>query len=245
MIIFKSMVNNKNIILSSNVIEDAFILASKNFEYDEIIEKLKSNDERNKAIYILNLKSLNTFDDAILFLSHLIEHNNDIREACAFIIEKFVNDDLNGNSHKFITQNKYAINFIQRAINDINPSICRLIISILNKFDDQYYLQNLIVKNSFEIINNFNASDIKKGYKINKQLFPLYWNLEAISNLKLTYNYNLQKLLSICANMNDFYTIREKVAKILSHNPQFKNAEISKIKNKLKNDDNFYVSRFL
>ena len=66
MVIFKSMINDDNIILSDNEINIAIKLASKTFSYNEVIEKLKSNDDKYKAIYILNLNDLKTKEDANL-----------------------------------------------------------------------------------------------------------------------------------------------------------------------------------
>ena len=244
MVIFKSMINDENIIPLDNEIQNAFVLASKTIEYDDIIQKLKSNDDKNKAIYILNLKDLKTQDDANLFLNHLTGYPNDIREACAFKLNEFLNGYIKNSTYKLLVENKNALNILSNAINDINPSICRLVIKTLRNLHNQYDFQNIITKKSLEIINDENISVIKKGYKINKHIFALYWNLEALAGLRLTYNDILKKLVIKCANMDEFYTIREKIAKILALNPDFSDFEIEDIKLKLKSDPNFYVSRF-
>lgn len=246
MVIFKSMINDENIILSDNEIQNAFVLASKSFEYNEIIEKLKSNDDKNKAIYILNLNDLKTQNDANLLLKHLTLYPNDIREACAFKLNEFLNEsDKNSQTFCLITNNENAINTLIKSISDINPSICRLVIGTLDKFSFQELLQEKIIKKSLEILLSENLNTIKKGYKINKQMFALYWNLEALSHLKLKFNNDLKELLTKCANMNEFYTIREKVAKIIYNNPKFNaDNDIINIKKKLKLDSCFYVSRF-
>lgn len=239
------MINDENIILSDNEIINAFVLASKTFVYDEIIQKLKSNDDKNKAIYILNLDSLKTQEDLYLFFSHLTGYPNDIREACAFKLDEFLNrSDKNSQTFSLLTKNDNIINTLIKSISDINPSICRLVIGTLNKFNFQELLQETIIKKSFEIISNENLNTIKKGYKINKQMFALYWNLEALCNLSLEFNEALKKLIIECANMDEFYTIREKVAKILYNNPNFNDNDILTVKNKLKLDHCFYVSRF-
>lgn len=244
MVIFKSMINDENIIPLDNEIQNAFVLASKTIEYDDIIQKLKSNDDKNKAIYILNLNDLKTQNDTNLFLNHLTGYPNDIREACAFKLNEFLNGNIINNTYKLLVENENAINILANAINDINPSICRLVIKTVKKFNNQTVFQNIITKKSLDIINDETISVIKKGYKINKHIFALYWNLEALANLKLTYNDMLKKLVINCANMDEFYTIREKIAKILVLNPDFKDIEIEDIKLKLKSDPNFYVSRF-
>ncbi len=246
MVIFKSMINDENIILPDNEIQNAFVLASKSFEYNEIIEKLKSNDDKNKAIYILNLKDLKTQNDANLLFKHLTDYPNDIREACAFKLYEFLNEN-HKNSQTFflLANNENAIDKLIKSINDINPSICRLVIGTLDKFSFQKPLQEKIIKKSLEMISSENLYTIKKGYKINKQIFALYWNLEALSHLNLKLNNNLKELLTKCANMNEFYTIREKISKIIYNNTKFNDDnDILYIKNKLKLDSCFYVSRF-
>ena len=245
MVIFKSMINDENIILSDNEIENAFLLASETFVYDDIIQKLKSNDDKNKAIYILNLDELKTTEDSNLFWTHLTGFPNDIREACAFKLEEFLNENYK-NSHTFsiLTENQNAVDILIKSISDINPSICRLVIGTLNKFNFQKLLQEKITKKSLEILSNDNLNTIKKGYKINKQMFRLYWNLEALCNLNLEFNTDLKELIIKCAHMDEFYTIREKVAKILYNNPSFDDEKILLVKRKLKSDFCFYVSRF-
>lgn len=240
------MINDDNIILSDNEIQNAFVLASKSFNYDEIIEKLKSDEDKNKAIYILNLNDLKNQNDANLLLKHLTDYPNDIREACAFKLDEFLNGcDKNSQTFFLLANNEKAINTLIKSISDINPSICRLVIGTLNKFSFQKLLQDNIIKKSFEIITNENLNKTKKGYKINKQIFALYWNLDALSHLNLILNDVLKELLTKCANMDEFYTIREKISKIIYNNPSFnKDNDIINIKKKLKQDNSFYVSRF-
>ena len=238
------MINDKNIIPFDNEIQNAFYLASKTFEYDDIIQKLKSNDNKNKAIYILNLNDIKTNDDSNLFFNHLVGYPNDIREACAFKLNEFLKGSIENNTYKLLVENENAINILSKAINDINPSICRIVIKTLKKFKKQTEFQNIITKKSLDIINDENILTIKKGYKINKQMFALYWNLEALCNLKLKFNNDLNEVIIKCANMDEFYTIREKIAKIIVSNPQFNFEKIKDIKAKLQYDSNFYVRRF-
>ena len=76
-------------------------------------------------------------------------------------------------------------------------------------------------------------------------MFALYWNLEALSHLDLKLNNYLKENLIKSANMNEFYTIREKISKIIYINSKFNNDnDILNLKKKLKLDSCFYVSRF-
>ena len=77
-----------------------------------------------------------------------------------------------------------------------------------------------------------------KKYVINKQLFKLYWCLEA---LKLFVDkIDCQKLLKILerASKEKEYTIREKIAQILLLT---NNTVFEQLKNTLKSDENYYV----
>ena len=79
-----------------------------------------------------------------------------------------------------------------------------------------------------------------KKYVINKQLFKLYWSLEA---LKLFSNdISVERLLSILerAAEEKEYTIREKVAQILV---QLNDSKYEALKSKLVNDENYYVKQ--
>ena len=101
----------------------------------------------------------------------------------------------------------------------------------------------MIIDRANTLIEPIKSFDIQDGkYKINKEIFKLYWYLETISEF---YEYidikDLIQLLNETKNIQE-YTIREKTAKILS---KFKNnKELSLIKEELKNDKNYYVRRF-
>ena len=126
---------------------------------------------------------------------------------------------------------------------DINGNICRLVIdsvSILkeNRIFASAYLDKILqfINESFEELDKFIFRD--KKYMINKQLFKLYWSLDA---LKLFANdLQPQILLSILdrASKEREYTIREKAAQIvlLNNSEQFFN-----IKKMLEMDENYYV----
>ena len=93
------------------------------------------------------------------------------------------------------------------------------------------------------LINEVEKFDFQDGkYKINKEVFKLYWYLEAI--YELTDYITITDLKSIIEKTKDIneYTIREKTAKILTKN--FDDETCQKIKEFLKQDKNYYVRRF-
>ena len=79
-----------------------------------------------------------------------------------------------------------------------------------------------------------------KKYVINKQLFKLYWCLEALGEF---YDYADEKTLADitekCANLKE-YTIREKTAQII-----LKSNKFPQLKERLMNDENYYVRQVL
>lgn len=79
-------------------------------------------------------------------------------------------------------------------------------------------------------------------YKVNKEIFKLYWYLETIYEFsEFIPAETLVEILSKTKSINE-YTIREKTAKILTKD--FQNDELLKIKKELKQDKNYYVRRF-
>ena len=93
------------------------------------------------------------------------------------------------------------------------------------------------------MIEPIKKSDFQDGkYKINKEVFKLYWYLETICEFfEYIEKNSLIEILQQTKNIQE-YTIREKTAKILS---KIKNIpELSVIKSELKNDANYYVRRF-
>ena len=99
-----------------------------------------------------------------------------------------------------------------------------------------------LIQKAIDISENVKDFDIQEGkYKVNKEVFKLYWYLETIyifcENIE---NPKLFGLLNITKDITD-YTIREKTAKILS---KIKGAETADIKAQLAKDDNYYVRRY-
>ena len=126
---------------------------------------------------------------------------------------------------------------------DINGNICRLIIdsvSILKQdevFAKKYLEQILIfINETFQELDKFIFRD--KKYVINKQLFKLYWCLEA---LKLfAKNISTEQIYPILsrASKEKEYTIREKVAQIVI---DLNDSAFADIKKELAQDENYYV----
>ena len=91
-----------------------------------------------------------------------------------------------------------------------------------------------------DIVEKFDFQDGK--YKVNKEAFKLYWCLETIYVFWDKINFTDLKNIIQKASQIGEYTIREKAAKILTHD--FNDGDLIAVKDKLKNDSNYYVRRF-
>ena len=99
------------------------------------------------------------------------------------------------------------------------------------------------MKRTLQLAEDIQKFDFQEGkYKVNKEVFKLYWYLETISQFaEFVQETQLKEILNITKSINE-YTIREKTAKILTH--KFEAEEFAKMRELLKNDTNYYVRRF-
>ena len=221
----------------------------ENFDFeisrDEIFINL-SNDfchDFLKIFSILNIKNILSESEAELFIKHLTNHPNPIREAVAFKLEDVV------FSNKYF-RSDFSINQMLNGIVDINPNVSRAICNILQKENElAQKLEKPIVDKLLALISeikvfekdhNDSFDDKLKNRKYhakNKKLFSLYWLLEALSCcLSQKYNSQVLEVVKYTINFTD-YTIREKSAKILAI---IKDAPFELLQ-KAKDDQNFYV----
>ncbi|MBE7711090.1 MAG: hypothetical protein E7Z92_03005 [Cyanobacteria bacterium SIG31] len=214
-------------------------MSERDFAHEDLLELLQNGNIPEKQIAALKISKLNNKEEAKILMDNLTGCDGKIREAVALKINQILFD--NNSLLYFFTQHAYTP-FADATI-DINGNICRLVIdsvSVLKadkEFADKYVEKLfLFISETFNELDKFIFRD--KKYVINKQLFKLYWCLEA---LKLfVQEIPVQKLLPVLerASSEKEYTIREKVAQILIllDNPQYDN-----LKTSLKSDDNYYV----
>lgn len=219
--------------------EQALEMAEKEFSHIELLEMLKNGNIPEKQIAALKLKTLNNKEEAEILISNLTGCDGKIREAVALKINQLLNQ--NKDFVEFFTQ---AEVFAQASI-DINGNICRLVIDsaeILNsnqEFASKYSSQIIkLINETFIELDKFIYRD--KKYVINKQLFKLYWCLEALKYY--ADSIPLKTLFPIIdkASKEREYTIREKAAQILV---KLDNPEFDSLKELLKNDENYYVRK--
>lgn len=222
---------------------EALNLVNKEFTHTELLEMLKNGNIPQKQIAALRLDTITSKEDAQILLNNLTGQDGKIREVVSLRINEFMHRP---ELLEYFTDLDCEKIFLE-AIIDINGNICRNIISAISQLKNsdkfcQNFLPSLIQKTK-DIIEKVKAFDIQDGkYKINKEVFKLYWYLETIFTFYEKINFSdLKQILLAAKNVED-YTIREKVAKILTLN--FQDSDLQHAKQELKNDSNYYVRRF-
>lgn len=216
--------------------ETACDLIEQTFTHEQIIAYLQYGSIAEKQISAIMLSNINNKAEATILIDNLVGCDGKIREAVAFKIKQLLYE--NKNIEMFLFPEVFA-----KATVDINANICRTVLDSVeilknNDYFKEKYLNIVLgfVDETFIELDRFIFRD--KKYVINKQLFKLYWCLEA---LKLFINDIDQDVLFKIldrASQEKEYTIREKVAQIIVKIPHEK---FVNIKEKLLNDENYYV----
>src|SRR5574344_1836688 len=221
----------------------AVCLYEQDLPHEKLIELLKSNSDINKQIATLKLGEIENENEAQLLIANLTGQDGTVREAVAFKLSEFM------NNNKFIKyfQNPQNAHILLCGAVDIQANVCRnTIAAIRNLKNNKEFCNNLateLVKNINELLKNIEKFDLKAGiYKVNKEIFKLYWYLEVFYEfVDFIDKSDIKSILKRTQAVDD-YTIREKTAKILSKIPC--DSELLTIKDKLKKDENYYVRRY-
>ena len=217
--------------------EQALKMSDVNFSHEQLISMLINGNIPEKQIAALKLECLKSKEEAGILVSNLTGCDGKIREAVALKIRNLLYAD--SKYLDFFTQ---ADIFADASI-DINGNICRLVIdsvALLKKSEDfsNVYTNRILtfIKEAFKELDSFIFRD--KKYVINKQLFKLYWCLEALKIFANDLPIEIIFPVLERASKEREYTIREKAAQILV----LLDDEIFKdLKFQLQNDENYYV----
>lgn len=231
---------NENLQIISEI-EKAVEFCEKQYTRTELFDVLKINSQENpqtdieKQMCILKITDIKTQAEADLLIYHLTGHHGLIREATAQKVNEFLKTDF---AHFFQTQN--IADSLLKAVYDINPNICRMIIEVLPNITEKEYF----IKNLYTCLNETieQLEKLKRSNWYTKKLFNLYWGLEALNSLTPQIDTQLNNLVAYCVQIKE-YTIREKLAQLLSNLEQTSD-EIENAKAILKQDPNYYVKRF-
>lgn len=218
----------------------AFSLCEKDFSHSDLIEFLKCGSVAERQIAALELDTVNSQEEAEILISNLVGVDGKIREVVSIKINEFLHDE------KLVNYFLGFADIFIEAVIDVNGNICRNIIDglpCLKKYDK--FVADfcpLLIKQFDSAFADFDRLNFKdRKFIINKIMFRLYWCLEA---MLVFFDYlkedDICKILTICSDIED-YTVREKVAKILSLD---KSDNYVALKEKLKNDENYYVRRY-
>ncbi|MDR1327896.1 MAG: hypothetical protein LBJ74_05770 [Heliobacteriaceae bacterium] len=220
-------------------LNSALQLYENHYSHEDLISMLKSGSDVQKQISALRLEKITSTDDAHAFVSNLVGQDGKIREAVSFRLKDLM-------CPHFLP---FADTFLQ-AIIDINGNVCRNVICAISMLKNEprfteYFCPRVICMTLHVISilkSPFNPSLNKGGkYQANKEIFKLYWCLETIYEF---FEYidplEILKIVSETKNIKE-YTIREKTARILTK--ETRGHELLKIRQELKNDTNYYVSR--
>ena len=216
-------------------------MCEKQFTHEELAEMLKTGNDSEKQLSALNFDYVNDSEDAYALLNNLTGCDGKIREAVAFRINYILN---NNPQSRQVFSNICAKTFADATI-DINANICRLIVDSAellieyNDFSNEYTKQ--VLNFAIEALNKLDKFIFKdKKYTINKQLFKLYWSLEALINFYSFADEIILKDILERSSSQTEYTIREKTAQIILNSKKFDD-----IREKLINDENYYVRQIL
>lgn len=223
--------------------KQALNLCENNYSHSELLEFLQSGNIVQKQLSALKLETINSQDEAQILVSNLVGQDGKIREAVSLRLNEFMSNPK--TLEYFETPENYQI--FLAAIIDINGNICRNVIGAISHLKDNenfcnQFCQELVILTK-DLLAKIEKDDFFEGkYKVNKEVFKLYWCLETIYVFwdKIKFE-DLKEIILRTKDIQE-YTIREKAAKILTRN--FSDPELLKAKEALKNDSNYYVRRF-
>lgn len=223
--------------------KQALNLCENNYSHSELLEFLQSGNIVQKQLSALKLETINSQYEAQILVSNLVGQDGKIREAVSLRLNEFMSNPK--TLVYFETPENYQI--FLAAIIDINGNICRNVIGAISHLKDNenfcnQFCQELVILTK-DLLTKIEKDDFFEGkYKVNKEVFKLYWCLETIYVFwdKIKFE-DLKEIILRTKDIQE-YTIREKAAKILTRN--FSDPELLKAKEALKNDSNYYVRRF-
>lgn len=213
--------------------QKAYGLFNENFSKNDIFEVLKSSDDIKKQVCLIKLQSISCQEDADILVSVLTGQHGPVREICSFKINEF----LKREDFRCFFSGDITREILLNGLNDIIPTVARNIIEVVKFIPNQEKIRCEIEKRILALDEESNRDDNLSNHEITKKVFKLYWYLEALSEIAQDCQYDkmFEKIIEKTYRHED-YTIREKVAKILSCLTGFEN-----IKKELKTDINPYV----
>jgi len=226
-------------------LDENFTQALKLYEgeytHEKLLHLLQTGNIVQKQIAALRLDCIMSNAEADILTDNLTGQDGKIREAVSLRLSEFMSY---GDMIKYFSGSRFSDVFL-KAVIDINANICRNVINaIKNLKKDEEFCASFcsgLTDMTFELLEKVEKFDFKESgrYKINKELFKLYWCLETVYEFydRLKFS-DLKQIILRSKNIPE-YTIREKTAKILTRG--FSDIELKAVQNQLKSDENYYV----
>ena len=221
--------------------DKALDLCSNTHSNKDLIAFLKNGNIPERQFASLEISKLESETDAEVFISNLINCDGKIREAVAQKFSEFVLVD------EYRTYFSKYPEILAKSTIDINANISRMVIDGLvymkefSEFGGKYTQQLLVyINEAFDGLDKIIYKD--KKYTINKQLFKLYWCLEGLNNYWMYLKDDVLYSLLERSLTETEYTVREKAAQIIVKQTS---ERYNPLKEKLSNDENYYVRRIL
>lgn len=212
----------------------------KNYTREELISLLQNGNILQRQICALKLDTIKSALEAEILVSNLTGQNGKIREAVSFRLEEFMSCSKTLNFFR----NPQLYKIFLDAVSDINPNVCRNVISSISNLENDAEFCSIfcpkLTEKAINLLDTLEKFDTQCGkYKINKEVFKLYWTLETIYIFYDKVPFEDLKNILLRSKNSEEYTIREKTAQILSRD--FEDKELTTIRRELKNDENYYV----
>lgn len=230
----------KVITLDESTMSKAFELCCSEISREEIIEALGSSDDVKKQICILKMEPPENIEEARALVSNLTGQDGIVREAVAVKLNEFVCPP---DPCELLLNDEFLQTY-SKALTDVNPNICRLIIDFIPYIPGQQKLFNLIEENVSDLLSDIENASASKNHVTTKKMFKLYWCLEAVYHIdeKAVNILLLNSIFDRVIKLDD-YTILEKTAKIITKNTFFEE-KFKGYKRLLSGHENFYVKSY-
>ena len=223
------------------MLEQAAKYCSEELEHQDLVDELSKDDDLKKQLCLIELTKVASQKEADILVNNLTGKSGPIRETASFRILELIKK----SEFKQFFQKKDILDTFVKAITDINPSVSRNAVEIIQYIDDVKYMYDSIIREIQITLSRMDDIKQTRSYVANKKNFNLYWNLEALISLadRIVAEDDLLEILKETAYSND-YTIREKTAKAAMEFIKT-NQEFICIMEILANDDNVYVRKYL
>ena len=223
--------NVADFLYNPDKVNKAYDFAVKDFSRDEIFNLLKSGDDIKIQIGLINLEEIQSTEEAEFLLTFLTNNPGPVREICSEKVKEFF---CNEQTRKYFSTKTCDI--LIKGLCDVIPAVAGNTAKILFLVPESQKTFDKLISSAFEKIERFEKeTDL---HEKNRLKFALYRILEALYYFDGDVSDDFKRLLEICSD-DPNYTIREKIAKTVTKRPEFE-----ELKNKLSQDECFYVHKF-